>query len=122
MLLAGWVHHDEKGDGTNLERAEQTFIHAHHGAGVVELAAVVGRAEQRNELALGEELVAILDDLVGTANEVHVVFLEEARDDVWTKGERDTAVVLGPAGDILVWIGPEEIAEKAAVGDLGMKR
>ena len=103
---------------TNLEGAEQALVHAHHGAGIVELAAIVGGAEERHELTLGEELVAVLDDLVSTADEVHVVFLQEAGDDVWAKGERDTAVVLGPAGDVLVRIGPEQIAEETAVGDL----
>lgn len=112
----------KRGGDTNLEGAEQTFIHAHHGTSVVELAAVVGGAEQRDELALRKELVAILDDLVGTADQVHVVFLEEARDDVWTERERDTAVVLGPTGNILVGVGPQQIAEKAAVGDLERKR
>lgn len=107
---------------TNLERAEQALVHAHHGAGIVKLAAVVGGAEERHELTLGEELVAVLDDLVSTADEVHVVFLQEAGDDVWAKGEGDAAVVLGPAGDVLVRIGPEQIAEEAAVGDLEMDR
>jgi hypothetical protein len=107
---------------TNLEGAEQTFVHAHHGAGVVELATVVGGAEQRNELTLGEELVAILYDLMCTADEVHVVFLEEAGDDVWAEGEGNSTVILGPPSDVLVRIRPEEIAEQAAVRDLGVKR
>lgn len=103
---------------TDLEGAEQALVHAHHGASVVELAAVVGRAEQRNELALREELVAVLDDLVGSADQIHVVFLQEARDDVWAEGEGHATVILRPAGNILVWIRPEEIAQEAAVGDL----
>jgi hypothetical protein len=107
---------------TYLEGAEQALIHAHHGTGIVELAAVVGGAEQRDELALGEELVTILDDLVGTADEVHVVFLQEARDDIWAEREGDTAIVLGPAGDVLVGVRPQEIAEEAAVGDLATTR
>ena len=37
----------------------------YHSAGVVELAAVVGRREESDELALGEEFVAVLDHLRG---------------------------------------------------------
>jgi hypothetical protein len=75
-------------------------------------AAVIRSREQRDQLPLGKELVAVLNDLVGTADEVHVVLLEEARDNVGSKGERDTSVVLAPAGDVLVRVGPEEVAEK----------
>lgn len=46
-------------------------------------------------------------------NEVHVVFLEEARYDVRAEGEGDAAVVFGPACDVLVGVGPEEVAEEA---------
>ena len=46
------------------------------------------------------------------------MLLQEAGDDVRAESERDTAVVFAPAGDVLVGVGPEEIAEKAAIGDL----
>jgi len=69
-------------------------------------------------LALREELVAVLDNLVSTADEVHVVFLEESRHDIRPEGERDTTIVFAPAGDILVGIRPQQVAEKTAVGDL----
>lgn len=61
-----------------LERAEETLINAHHGTGIVKLSTVVGSAEESNKLALGEELVPIFHDLVGTADEVHVMLLQEA--------------------------------------------
>jgi len=54
--------------GTNLEGAEQTLVDAHHGTGVVELATVVGGTEESDKLALGEELITVLDNLVGTAD------------------------------------------------------
>jgi hypothetical protein len=47
----------------DLEGAHQRVVHAHHGAGVVELAAVVGRREDGHQLALGEELVPVLHHL-----------------------------------------------------------
>lgn len=102
----------------NLEGAEQALVDTHHGASIVELAAVVGCAEQGDELALGEELVAVLDDLVGTTDEVHVVLLQEAGNDIGTKGEGDTTVVFAPASYVLVGIGPEQVTEETAVGNL----
>ena len=55
---------------------------------------------------------------MGSADQIHVVLLKEPRDDVGAEGERDTAVVLAPARDVLVGVGPEKVAKQAAVGDL----
>ena len=90
-----------------LEGTQQAFVHRHHCAGVVEFAAVVRGREERDELSLGEEFVAVFHDLVRSADQVHVVFLEEARDDVRTECEAHAAVVLGPAGDVFVGVGPQ---------------
>jgi hypothetical protein len=46
------------------------------------------------------------------------VLLQETRNDIGTERERYTSVVLAPAGDIFVGIGPEKIAEETAVRDL----
>ena len=46
------------------------------------------------------------------------MLLEETRDNVRPKGEGNTAVVLAPARDILVGVGPEKIAQQTAVGNL----
>ena len=43
---------------------------------------------------------------MGTANQVHVVFLKEPGDDIGSKSKGNTAVVLAPAGDILVRVRP----------------
>lgn len=102
----------------NLERAEQALVHTHHRTGVVELATVVGCREQRDQLAFAKELVAVLDDLVSSADQIHVVLLQESRNDVGTEGEGDTAIVFTPACDVLVRIRPEQIAEKTAIGNL----
>lgn len=53
-----------------------------------------------------------------TADKVHVVLLQESRDNVRAECERDTSVVFTPAGDVLVGIGPQQIAEQSAVGNL----
>lgn len=72
---------------THLERTQQALVHAHHCTCIVKLAAVVGCTEQGDELSFAEELVAVFDDLVRTADQVHVVFLQEAGDDIRTEGE-----------------------------------
>lgn len=105
----------------DLERAEQALVDAHHRTSVVELAAVVGRREKSDELALAKELVSVLDDLMRAADEIHVVLLQEARHHVRSECEGNTAVVFAPASDVLVGVGPKQIAEKTAVGDLRWK-
>ena len=55
---------------------------------------------------------------MSAAYEIHVVFLQESRYYVWTKCEADTSVVLTPASNVLVGIGPQKIAEQATIGDL----
>jgi len=102
----------------NLERAQQALIHTHHGSGIVKLAAIVGCAKKRNQLSLGEELVTVFDNLMGAAYQIHVMLLQEPRDDIGAEGERYTTVILAPASDIFVGVGPEEIAEESAVGDI----
>ena len=47
-----------------LEGAHEVLVHSHHGPGVVELSAIVGRTKDGDELPLAEELVAVLNDLV----------------------------------------------------------
>lgn len=54
------------------------------------------------------------------ADQVHVVLLQEARDDVGPEREGDAAVVLAPARNVFVGVRPEEIAEETAVWDLLM--
>ena len=104
--------------GPYLERAQQALIDAHHSARVVELAAVVRRAEQRDQLPFREELVPVLDDLMRAADKIHIMLLQEARNDVRSEGKRYAAVVLAPPCDVLIGIGPKEIAEQPTIRNL----
>lgn len=52
---------------------------------------------------------------MGSADQIHVVLVEEFGNDFRTKGERDTPVILTPAHRVLVRIGPEEVAQEALV-------
>jgi hypothetical protein len=47
----------------DLERAEQAGVDVHERASIVELAAVVWRGEDGDQLPVGEELVPVLHDL-----------------------------------------------------------
>merc|ERR550532_3531628 len=94
----------------DLEAAHERLVYGHHRTSIVKLSAVVGRAEQGDELALGKKLITVLHDLVCTANKVHVLPLQERGDHVGAEDEGDTAVVLRPPCDVLVWICPEEVA------------
>lgn len=104
----------------NLERAQQALVDAHHGTGIVEFAAVVRSGEQGDELALREEFVAVLDDLMRAADQIHIVFLQEAGHNVRAECEGDTTIVLAPSSNILVRVGPQKVAEKTAVRDLAV--
>ena len=51
--------------------------------------------------------------LVGSADEVQVVAVQELTDHVGSERKRDAAVVLSPALDVLVRVRPQQIAQKA---------
>lgn len=89
-----------------------------HG-GHTHLSTVIRGREQGDQLTFCEELVAVFDDLMRSANKVHVVFGQESRDDVATERERDTTIVLAPTGDILVRVGPEEVTQQTGIGNIG---
>lgn len=102
----------------NLERTQQRLVNTHHRASIIELSTVVGCGEQSHQLALGEELVTVFNDLMGTTNEIHVMLLQEPRNNIWPKGEGDTTVVLRPPSYIFVGVRPEQVAQQAAIGNL----
>lgn len=102
----------------DLKGTQQTLVHAHHGAGIVKLSAIVGRAEQRNELPFREEFISILHNLMRAADQVHVVLLQEARYHVGSKCKGDATVVFTPSGNVLVWVRPQQIAKESTIGNL----
>jgi hypothetical protein len=102
-----------------LEGAHEGVVDAHHGAGIVELSAVVGGREDRHELTASEEFVAIFDHLMGATDEVQVMPSQELSHDIFAKSKRDAAIVLSPANNVFVGIGPQEVAQKTCVWDVG---
>lgn len=53
-----------------------------------------------------------------TTDQIHVVLGEEPRNDIRAEGEGYATVIFTPAGDVLVWIGPQQVTEQPTVGDL----
>lgn len=51
--------------------------------------------------------------LVGPADEVQVVAVQELADDIGPEGEGDAAVVFSPTLHIFVWVGPQQVTQQA---------
>jgi hypothetical protein len=91
-------------------RSSSTLIRAPE---LSKLPTVVGRREDGDQLALAEELIAVLDDLVGAADQVELIDLEEIGDHVHSEEVADAALAVGPALHLLDGVGPEQVAEQA---------
>ena len=102
-----------------LERADEIFVDAHHGAAVVKFASVVGCGEDGDELTFGEEFVSVFNYLMCATDEVKAVFMEELGDDGFAKYKGYVAdVVFCPSDNVGVGVGPEEVAYEAIFGDI----
>lgn len=53
-------------------------------------------------------------------NEIHVVFLQESRHHIWSKGKRHASVVFAPASNVFIGVRPQKIAQKTTVRNLNM--
>lgn len=95
----------------DLEGADQILIHVHEGAVVLELAAVVGSSEDSDQFPVPAELIAFLDHLMCSTDEVDAEILQEFGHYVFSEGVADSSLVFSPAFDVGVGVGPEEIAE-----------
>mmetsp|Transcript_76524 Transcript_76524/g.211821 ORF Transcript_76524/g.211821 Transcript_76524/m.211821 type:complete len:353 (-) Transcript_76524:157-1215(-) len=99
-----------------LELAVEVLVQLQDGRHVAAAVAVVGRRPDRHQRVAEHPLEALHHQLVRAADEVQVVALEEGSNHVRTKGERHAAVVLAPAHDVLVRVGPQQVAQQARVG------
>jgi len=81
----------------NGETAHESVIDGHESARVIELAAVVWCTKHCHQLATTEELVAILDDLMGSTDQVDIIFLQELLDNGLAESVGYATVILTPA-------------------------
>lgn len=51
--------------------------------------------------------------LMRTTDKVEIMLLQESCDNIWTKCERDTTIILAPTLNILLWIRPKQITQQA---------
>jgi hypothetical protein len=114
LLLDSWFE--------NLERAHQSFIHAHHCSSIIELVTIVRGRENSDELSLGKEFVSVFNDLMRSADQIKIVFAQELFDNVSAESEGDSSVILTPSRDSFFGIGPKQIAEKTRVGNVRRSR
>ena len=89
-----------------LEATEELRRHAHDGAVVVEFATVVGSREHRDEDAVLEELVPILDYHVCPTDQVEVVPGEELSDNPLAKRVAHAPLASLPVLLLVGGIGP----------------
>jgi hypothetical protein len=98
-----------------LDPAHQLLADLQDGCQVGELSAVVGGGEEGEQLLLVAELVAVLDDLVGAADEVEFVLIEEEVDDVLAVVVADSSLeVVAPPVGAGLRIRPEDIRDDSA--------
>jgi hypothetical protein len=102
-----------------LEGTGQILLDSHHGPAVVELAAVVRSREYGDQLFFGEELVAILDDLMGSANEVELVFPQKGGYYVASEHVAHSSLGLSPHLYTGLRVCPQKIAQKPRIRNIG---
>ena len=102
----------------NLERTCQIFLYFHQSSAVVELATVVRRWEDRNQLLFAEKLIAIFDHLVCPTNEIEVVLLQKGRNNVRPKNVADSSFGFPPHLNHWIWISPQKITKETCIWNI----
>uniref|UniRef100_A0A158R8X3 IRS-type PTB domain-containing protein n=1 Tax=Taenia asiatica TaxID=60517 RepID=A0A158R8X3_TAEAS len=104
-----------------LEGAHGCLIDRHHPAGVIQLAAVIGRREEGDETALRKEHVPIFHHLMGTANKVKVVTSKELFHHIPAEYDANASVGICPmttAWTIRSRLNPATIRRPASLNSL----
>jgi len=94
----------------NLKGANKIFVHRQHSTGVVKLAAIIGSGEYCDEATIRKELVAVLNHLVGSANEIKAMLFQELAHHILSKCERYSTIIFAPASLIPQRVAPQQIA------------
>jgi len=56
---------------------------------------------------------------MGSADKIEILSLEESRDNIGSENERHTTIVDLPSLNLLIWVGPQKIAQQSLVWDVG---
>ena len=65
-----------------------------------------------------EKFIAVFNHLMGTTNQVDVIFLEETLNYGFSKRVAYTTIVFTPAALTFLWVRPKQIAKKTIFRDL----
>lgn len=79
--------------------------------------AVVGRAPDRAQPVIVQDLEALLTQLVGSEDVIHVVYRQELLDYLRAKGVACPAGAEGELVSLGVWVGPYKVGHGAFMGD-----
>ena len=101
-----------------MEGANQVFVDVHHRARVVELAAVVRRRKNCDELTPAEKFVALFDDLMGAADKVEVVGFEKFLDHCCVKSDAHSPIIHSKPIRIFFRVAPQQVTKKALFRDV----
>lgn len=90
------------------EFAHQVLVHIHHCRIVIKITTIILRTENRYQLLiLSKEAETIFLNLVPSANQVKIVFLEEFLELLSTENVPATSFVVLPVSGIFVGVIPE---------------
>jgi len=98
--------------------ASQVLRHLHEAGVVLEHSAVVWCAEDGHEVAVREELVAVVHDHVAASYKIDIVLPTEILDNIFVKGEAHTSLVLLPVIISALGVRPEQVTEQPCIGDI----
>ena len=99
----------------NWEAAHQCVVDRHQGTRIIEFSTVVWCWKYSDELSTAEELIAVLNHLMCSANQIDVIFLQELLNDGFAKCIANASIILSPAALGLFRIRPKQVAQKAVL-------
>ena len=100
-----------------MELTAEWIVYFHDGCIIIELSTIIGSWEDGDQVSSGEELVALLNNLMGPANQVDLMLFAEFAYDVCAENKRDASLVFTPTG-YFIGICPKQVAKKPLVGDV----
>lgn len=79
-----------------FETTHEIIIDIHDSTIVIKFSTVIGGGEDGNKLTITKELIAILDDHMGTTDEIEVMPGKEFPDDLTAKAIGDATFIILP--------------------------